>query len=119
MTIQNRNDQLLVNLLSASVMRHNTLTNNLVNQNTPNYQRETVRFEELLAAELHDPDSDPLSVVPELQVDDLTPAGADGNNVNPELEINGLLQNRLQYETYSTILAGRFELLRTAIAGGR
>jgi flagellar basal-body rod protein FlgB len=51
--------------------------------------------------------------------DILTPKSADGNNVNMELEMTGLMQNRLQYELYSTILAGRMELMRSAIQGGR
>ena len=58
-------------------------------------------------------------VMGEITKDMLTPSSPDGNNVNPELEMNGLLQNRMQYELYSTLLGGRMELLRSAIQEGR
>lgn len=119
MAISNDSNQLLVNLMSASTQRYRVLTNNLVNQNTPGYLRETVAFEDLLAKELNEPRPDLLSVEPEVQLDRATPTGPDGNNVSPELELNGLLQNRMQYELYSTLLAGRMELLRAAIEEGR
>ncbi len=119
MPIANNTDQLLVNLMSASSLRYKVLTGNLTNQNTPGYLRQTVAFEDLLARELGDTRPDLLSVEPEIITDELTPGSPDGNNVNPELELNGLTQNRLQYEVYSTILAGRLELLRAAIQEGR
>jgi len=119
MDISSSKDKLLVNLMSASSLRYRVLTNNLVNQNTPGYQRQTVDFEDLLAKELEDSTPELLGVEPEITVDELTPSSPDGNNVNVELELNGLMQNRLQYELYSTILAGRMELMRTAIQESR
>jgi flagellar basal-body rod protein FlgB len=119
MPITNNTDQLLVNLMSASSLRYKVLTGNLTNQNTPGYVRQTVAFEDLLARELGDSRPDLLAVEPQVVTDELTPGSPDGNNVNAELEINGLLQNRLQYETYSTLLAARMELVRAAIQEGR
>ncbi|MFT7670493.1 MAG: flagellar basal-body rod protein FlgB [Planctomycetota bacterium] len=115
MPINSPNNKLLINLMSASTERYKVLTNNLANQSTPGYVRQTVKFEELLARELGEQTPDLLSISPEVWTDNLTPASPDGNNVNPELEVNGLLQNRMQYELYSTILASRMELLRSAI----
>ncbi len=119
MGITSIQDQLLVNLMSASSKRFEVLTNNLSNQNTAGYVRSTVAFEDLLAAELSERKPDLLSVTPQVQEDALTPASPDGNNVTAELEMNGLMQNRIQFELYSTLLAGRMELLRSAISGGR
>jgi flagellar basal-body rod protein FlgB len=119
MNITNSKDQLLVNLLSAATQRNEVLTSNLVNQNTPGYKRQTVEFEDLLARELQGGTEDLLSVEPLILEDQLTPSSPDGNNVNMELEVTGLQQNRLQYEMYATILSGRMELLRTAIQDGR
>lgn len=119
MNISNSKDKLLVNLMSASTQRYRVLTNNLTNQNTPGYVRQTVDFEDLLAQELEEQRPDLLSVTPQVKNDVVTPGSPDGNNVNPELELNGLMQNRLQYELYSTLLAGRMELLRSAIQEGR
>lgn len=119
MNVSNSKDQVLLNLMSASSLRYRVLTNNLVNQNTPGYTRQTVQFEDLLAKELGESAPDLASVEPAIVDDEFTPATPDGNNVNVELELNGLQQNRLQYELYSTILAGRAELMRTAISEGR
>lgn len=119
MGITNNTDQLLVHLLSASSLRYKVLAGNLTNQETPGFVRKTVEFEDLLAKELGAGRPDLLAVEPEIREDTLTPGTADGNNVNPELELNGLLQNRMQFELYSTLLAGRMELLRTAIQEGR
>jgi flagellar basal-body rod protein FlgB len=119
MNIGNSKDQLLIKLMSASTLRYRVLTNNLTNQNTPGYTRKTVEFEDLLSQELQELNPDLLSVEAKVRADELTPGSPDGNNVNPELELNGLLQNRMQYELYSTLLAGRMELLRSAIEEGR
>ncbi|MFT7484355.1 MAG: flagellar basal-body rod protein FlgB [Candidatus Paceibacteria bacterium] len=119
MAITGTKDQLLINLMSASTKRFKVLSTNLSNQSTPGYVRSTVAFEDLLASELQERKPDLLSVTPEVIEDTLTPGSPDGNNVNPELEMNGLMQNRLQFELYTTLLAGRMELLRTAIDGGR
>ena len=113
------NDKLLSNLLSASAQRYKVLANNLANQDTAGYKRSIVRFEDLLAKELSATKPDILSVVPVVEEDLITPSSPDGNNVNPELELNGMAQNRLQYEMYSAILSGRAQLLRAAIQGGR
>ena len=119
MSISNNTDALLVQLLSASTRRHEVLTNNLANQNTPGFKRQTLQFEDLLAQELQERKPDLLSVEPLLVEDELTPSSPDGNNVNLELEMTGIQQNRLQYELYSALLSGRAELLRTAIQDGR
>ena len=119
MDISNSKNQLLLNLLSAATMRNRVLTNNLVNEHTPGYTRETVDFEDLLAQKLDRGEGDLLAIAPEVVQDELSPASPDGNNVNVELELNGIAQNRLQYELYSTILSGRMELMRAAIQEGR
>ncbi len=119
MTVTGSKDQLLINLMSAATTRYKVLSNNLSNANTPGYVRSTVAFEDLLAQELSEKKPDLLSVNPLIQEDHITPGSPDGNNVNSELEMNGLMQNRLQYELYSTLLAGRMELLRSAIQEGR
>ena len=115
MDVAGDSGRLLVNLMSAATRRSEVIANNIANQNTPGYKRKTVAFEDLLARELSQGGKDVLSIAPEEQVDLLTPAGADGNNVHMELETNAMHQNRLMYETYSAILAGRMELIRASI----
>lgn len=106
---------LLSRLLGASAERAKVLANNISNQNTPGYLRQEVRFEELLEAELQRGGDDVGAVVPEVVEDHDTPTGPDGNNVNLELELNAMRENRLLYETYTSILQGHFELIRSSI----
>jgi flagellar basal body rod protein FlgB len=55
---------------------------------------------------------------PEVHVDDLTPGNPDGNNVNMELEMNAMRENRLTYETYAAILESHLGLIDAAIREG-
>ena len=109
---------LLMRLLAASNERTKVLANNIANQNTPGFTRQVLHFEELLRQALED-GRDPALVQPELSLDTLTPGRADGNNVNIELEMNSMRQNRLLYEAYAAILGTRFELMRVGIESGR
>jgi flagellar basal-body rod protein FlgB len=90
-------DDLLSRLMSATTQRSRVIASNIANQNTPGYRRQVLRFEELLQDALHTGRSLE-RVVPSLEEDLLTPARADGNNVN---------------------LEGRFELMRSSIESGR
>jgi flagellar basal-body rod protein FlgB len=110
---------LLVRLLSASTERSRVIADNIANQNTPGFTRKVLRFEELLTAALESGRTDLTGIEPVLSDDRLTPARPDGNNVNVELEMGALRQNRLLYEAYAAILGTRFELLRSSIESGR
>ena len=109
---------LLLRLLSATELRARVISANIANQNTPGYTRQEVRFEEQLQQVLQR-GGKPGDLTAEVVGDHETPARPDGNNVNLELEMNSLRQNRLLYETYAAILASRFEVLRASIENGR
>ncbi|MAE28300.1 MAG: flagellar basal body rod protein FlgB [Planctomycetota bacterium] len=119
MNITGTNTNLLLRLLSAASMRNEVISNNIANQNTPNYTRQVVRFEDLLSQRLSHGAKGLESITPQVESDTITPASPDGNNVTPELELNSLRENRLLYEMYSTILSGKMDLVRTSITGGR
>lgn len=120
MDVSGTDGRLLLNLMSASTRRAEVIANNIANQNTPGFKRSTVEFEDLLAAELQRFDGGDLTAIaPEERVDLLTPSRGDGNNVHMELEMNAMQQNRLMYETYSAILAGRMEMIRASIEESR
>jgi len=108
---------LLVRMLGACELRARVVSANIANSNTPGYVRRVVRFEELLRRELLQ-GGDPARVLPQTSADLSAPARPDGNNVNLELELNAMRENRLLYESYSSILRSHFELLETAIASG-
>lgn len=111
-------DDILSRLLSSSVRRAEVIMGNIANANTPGYQRKVLRFEDLLR-ETAGRDGATERVQPRLDVDSITPARPDGNNVNLELEMNSLRENRLLYESYAAILTARFELVRSSIESGR
>jgi len=119
MAIGGIESELLVNLMSASSKRASVIANNIANQNTPGFKRQSLEFEELLTQAVARGNRDLTSVQPELLVDVETPGGDDGNNVNMEEEMNSLRQNRLLYDTYASILSSRFEVLRASIQDGR
>src|SRR5262245_9349545 len=105
----------MVRLLGACELRARVVSANIANSNTPGYVRQVVRFEDLLREELED-GGDTREVAPEVARDLETPARPDGNNVNLELELNGMRENRLLYEAYSSILRSHFSLLESAIS---
>jgi flagellar basal-body rod protein FlgB len=109
---------LLGRLLAAAELRARVISSNLANQSTPGYTRRVVSFEEELRAALQDgPDPDELAELePRVLLDEESPARPDGNNVTLELELNALRENRILYETYASMLAGRFRMLEAAIA---
>ena len=119
MSIGGVENELLVKLMSASSKRAEVIANNIANQNTPGFKRSTLEFEELLTGAMRGDTRELLGIEPTITVDEASPGGADGNNVNLELEMNSLRQNRLLYETYAAILASRFEVLRASIENGR
>ncbi|HVS10199.1 MAG TPA: flagellar biosynthesis protein FlgB [Planctomycetota bacterium] len=118
MEIHGTND-LLGRLLAAAGERSRVIATNLANENTPGYRRVVLRFEELLRGAMEKGDGDLSKVMPRLEEDLVTPARPDGNNVDLELEMNALRQNRLLYESYAAVLATRLEILRSSIESGR
>lgn len=119
MSVIGSETDLLGRLLAASELRSRVITSNIANSNTPGFTRQVVRFEELLRGELRRGGSGAARVAPAVLPDTGTPARPDGNNVTLELELNGLRENRLLYETYASILRGHFAVLDAAISGGR
>jgi flagellar basal-body rod protein FlgB len=116
--VQSRPADLLVRMLGACELRARVVSANIANSNTPGYVRSVVRFEELLRDALLA--GDELSAVePETTLDLQAPARPDGNNVSLELELNAMRENRLLYESYSSILRSHFDLLETAVTSGR
>jgi len=116
--VQSTPSDLLVRLLGACELRARVVSANIANSNTPGYVRQVVRFEELLKRELNE-GGDLAHVGPETELDLEAQARPDGNNVSLELELNTMRENRLLYETYSSILRSHFNLLETAIGSGR
>jgi len=115
--LETPNSRLLLSLLDASAQRARVIAGNVANQNTPGYRRQVLDFEDKLREALsRGRSTDALAAIaPSVSEDLLTPARADGNNVNLELEMSAMRQNRLMYEMYSTLHASRMNLIQAAI----
>lgn len=110
--------------LDASTLRHQVISHNLANANTPNYKRQEVLFESQLSNALEQRNrgtgaSPVAQVKPQVVAVGGTSARADGNNVNLESEAAALAENTLRYEALSQNVGGYFSALKSVINGGR
>lgn len=109
---------LIVKLLDMAQLREEVLGQNIANVNTPNYQRQEVRFEDELRKLLNDPSADGISELRgERAYTEGLPSRSDGNNVDIEMEMGQLNKNSSMYETYAQVLATKLGMLRSAISG--
>lgn len=106
---------LLQRLMSAATLRQKITANNVANQNTPGFQRENVVFEDLVRESLARGRKDFAALEPEIVKDELTPARADGNNVNIELEMNTRRETELLYDAWASILQHQFQMVQNSI----
>ncbi len=119
MDIGGPNLDLLARMLDASSLRGRVIQGNLANGNTPGFKRKVVQFEEQLAQALERNPRQAQSLRPQVTNDEITPGKPDGNNVNMELEMNAMRENRLTFETFATILQSNLGLIDAAIREGR
>ena len=115
MAIDGIQSDLISRMMDAAVMRHEVLSNNLANQNTPGFTRKVVKFESLLKAAMNSTNPDTHGISPKVTEDKITPAKEDGNNVNLELELTGIRENQLLFDTYAGIMKANFDILRTSV----
>jgi flagellar basal-body rod protein FlgB len=110
--------QTLSRLMSAASLRAQVLSENVANQNVPGYQRRVVIFEEELRRRIAS-GRDIRDLKPTVEIDTKSPSSPNGNNVNLELETNGLRENWLAYEMYAAMLQSDNTLTQIAITEGR
>ena len=114
--------------LDFHLARHNLLTANLAQVDTPNYRAQELYrndgFEGVLAAELKVTDARHLggSSRPanwRVDADQFAPIGPDGNSVNLDREAVKVAANNLRYDAISTMVRGKLEGLLWAANDGR
>ncbi len=101
--------------LQGASLRHEALSENIANVNTPGYQRRDVDFHSALQAAMPAGHGAVSSVPFAVNVDDAAPVRADGNSVDMDAEAAGLAQNALEYEALSSVLRTRDEIIRSAM----
>lgn len=124
---------LLKKALDASYLRQQTISNNVANINTPNYQADRVVFEEELRKSmtgkgislkatqdghigLREAEQ---GVEPRLVKDESPAMRNDGNNVDIDLEMANLAANQLLYNALVQQTNQKISTLRYVIQGGR
>ncbi|MFC2341455.1 MAG: flagellar basal body rod protein FlgB [Selenomonas artemidis] len=117
--------------LAAASLRHEVLSNNIANVNTPNFRRSHVRFEDLLKKEMG-LDEDPLMKVVRthdrhfpipfhgkahavIEQDQTTNMRLDGNNVDIDIEMAEVAKNDLYYSALAHQLGGYITNLKSVI----
>ena len=97
--------------LAAASLRHEVLSNNIANVNTPNFRRSHVRFEDLLQKELgfrgkaHGV----------IEQDSTTNMRLDGNNVDIDIEMAEVAKNQLYYSALANRMGGYVSKIKSII----
>lgn len=120
--------------LDAASIRHQVISNNLANIDTPGYRDRVVSFEDELKAALEGGSETlagratrpgHIAIVPP-GLDDvkatvsLSPATSwrvDGNTVDVDVEVTRLMENQAAYRTLARVMGDEHRLLRIAITG--
>lgn len=122
--------------MQAATMRHEVISDNIANVNTPKFKRSYVNFEDLLARELHlDDDKLKLQVVRThdrhmpvpfhgkaqavIELDDTTTMRVDHNNVDIDTEMANMAKNQLYYNAMASQLGGFVTKMRNVITSGQ
>ncbi|ERI09203.1 flagellar basal-body rod protein FlgB [Aneurinibacillus aneurinilyticus ATCC 12856] len=121
--------------LDAATLRHQAISNNIANVNTPHYRTQSVAFEDELQKamakgstaftayrtnEKHISFGMPSlqSVGPKLRIDEAVgPMQNAANNVDLDFEMTNLARNQLWYNALVQQASGQYNKLRTVIGG--
>lgn len=127
---------LLTKGLDVASKRHEVISNNIANVNTPNFKRQIVSFEDEMAKVFdgttdltgrrhynrHIPigETNYMNVEPQIIKNRIHVMRNDNNNVDIDVEMADLAKNTMQYQILSTRLTAMFAELNDVIArGGR
>jgi flagellar basal-body rod protein FlgB len=123
--------------MDVSMLRQDVIADNIANADTPNFKRSFINFESQLKAALdserapqsmqaamtnerHIPFSRPVdyrTVQPQRQLDYLTTADNNGNNVDIEVESMNFLNNQLLYSLMTNTVTQQFQRVNLVVRG--
>ncbi|KHF39785.1 flagellar basal body rod protein FlgB [Halalkalibacter okhensis] len=117
--------------LAGAQVRHNAISQNIANVNTPNYKAKQVSFKHTLDDAMNQTNfnanrtnakhlefsrtNNPIMV----EEDRSTMYNHNGNNVDIDLEMAELAKNQIYYNALIDRLNGRFTSLQSVIRGGK
>jgi len=123
---------MLEKALDLSTRRHQLISANIANVDTPGYRTKDIDFAAALKQASDSPESqtlgsllglnsgsDQLKQDPEVIETQGLAIRNDGNNVNGDREMANLAENSLQYTLATQLLGREFSLIRSAIREGR
>ena len=110
----------------AAWIRNDVLVNNIANQDTPNYTRRDVQFEDILQRELRNnryptvdrkvQNANLSRLVSRTYTDNTgTTYRLDGNNVDPDTEEVELASNSLKYQGLLTSITSEFTQMKSVL----
>lgn len=120
--------------MRAANIRHEVISNNIANINTPYFKRSSVEFEDLLALELYGEEPTgkmplvkthrkhlptariPDRAEPQIILDNSTNLRVDRNNVDVDIEMASMAKNQLYYNALARQLGGHISSLKNVIA---
>ena len=121
--------------LAAANLRHEVLSNNIANVNTPYFRRRHVRFEDLLKKELGLEDDPLMKVVRThdrhlpipyhgkthafIEQESTTNMRLDGNNVDIDIEMADVAKNQLYYNAMANQISSHIGKLKSVITSGQ
>lgn len=113
--------------------KHNIISSNIANIDTPNYKSVDISFEEQLRAAADSSSGNGLkktndnhlpggvrdieNIKPEINIDN-TPSGIDGNNVDIDKEVTKMAENTIMYNAVAQLVLKKFEGLKYVIDQG-
>lgn len=132
--LNSSNFNYLPRAMTAATIRHEVISNNIANVNTPNYRKSVVNFEDLLAREIYGEEPDgKLKMIrthdrhlphvppdfhaePTIAQDNTTIMRVDDNNVDIDIEMATLTKNQIYYNAVVTELSAHVARLKNAIS---
>lgn len=116
--------------LDGTWERNKAITNNIANENTPNYKRKVVSFEDQLKKSLNNRrlnlkltnenhiDKSTKDFKPKFTEDKSNSYRIDGNNVNIDTESADLAKNTIMYDALIKQIIGEFDKIKNVIVEG-
>ena len=101
----------LASALDGLAARHEVISNNIANVNTPGYTAERVSFEDALARSVAEHDGHTTATTAR----SLEPTRLDGNNVNLDTETLSNVDTVLRFQFASQAAGGTFTAIRSAL----
>ena len=116
--------------LNGTWERNKAITHNISNENTPNYKRQMVTFEDQLKESIQKSKVDLRTThnkhikigkdnfSPNVLVDKSVSYRMDGNNVNIDTESADLAKNKIMYDALINQIVGEFDKIKNVITEG-